>query len=87
MPTGRELIELVKGKSSAIALELIFKFGFGQDIGDRLLLILVVVLLLAAVQLFSFGLLGELLIRTYHESQGRPIYRVREIFSLKRDRD
>ena len=65
----------------------IIKFGFGQDIGDRLLLILVVVLLLAAVQLFSFGLLGELLIRTYHESQGRPIYRVREIFSLKRDRD
>ena len=55
------------------------KFAFDQDIGDRPLLILVVVLLLAGVQLFSFGLLGELLIRTYHESQGRPIYRVREV--------
>ncbi|MFP4337178.1 MAG: glycosyltransferase family 2 protein [Halothece sp.] len=64
----------------------ILKFGFGQNIGDRPLLILVVVLLLAGVQLFSFGLLGELLIRTYHESQGRPIYRVREIVSVKRDR-
>jgi hypothetical protein len=59
----------------------VLKFGFGQDIGDRPLLILVVVLLLAGVQLFSFGLLGELLIRTYHESQGRPIYRVREVVS------
>lgn len=65
----------------------VIKFGFGQNIGDRPLLILVVVLLLAGVQLFSFGLLGELLIRTYHESQGRPIYRVREIISVKRDRD
>jgi hypothetical protein len=59
----------------------ILKYGFGQDIGNRPLLILVVILLLAGVQLFSFGLLGELLIRTYHESQGRPIYRVREVVS------
>ncbi len=57
------------------------KFALNQDIGDRPLLILVVVLLLAGVQLFSFGLLGELLIRTYHESQGRPIYRVRDVVS------
>ncbi|MFB6277094.1 MAG: glycosyltransferase family 2 protein [Halothece sp.] len=59
----------------------ILKYGFGQDIGNRPLLILVVILLLAGVQLFSFGLLGELLIRTYHESQGKPIYRVREVVS------
>ena len=31
----------------------------------------------SGVQLFSFGLLAELQMRTYHESQGRPIYRVR----------
>ena len=36
------------------------------------------VLGLAGIQLFCFGLLGELLIRTYHESQDRPIYRIRE---------
>lgn len=46
---------------------------------NRPLLILCVVLLLSGVQLFSFGLLAELLMRTYHESQGRPIYRVREV--------
>jgi glycosyltransferase involved in cell wall biosynthesis len=55
------------------------KLGMGEDIGSRPLLILAVVLFLTGVQLFSFGLLGELLMRTYHESQNRPIYRVREV--------
>ncbi|NER47871.1 MAG: glycosyltransferase family 2 protein [Symploca sp. SIO1A3] len=60
----------------------ILKLGFGESIGDRPLLILAVVLILTGVQLLSFGLLGELLMRTYHESQGRPIYRVREIVEI-----
>ncbi len=50
---------------------------FGEDIGNRPLLTLALVLGIAGVQLFCFGLLGELQIRTYHESQGRPIYRIR----------
>ncbi len=57
----------------------VIKFGFGQDIGNRPLLILAVVLILAGLQLLSFGLLAEMMMRTYHESQGRPIYRVRQI--------
>ena len=52
---------------------------FGEDIGNRPLLIFALILGIAGVQLFSFGLLSELLIRTYHESQNRPIYRVRKI--------
>ncbi|NJN85478.1 MAG: glycosyltransferase family 2 protein [Leptolyngbyaceae cyanobacterium SL_7_1] len=55
------------------------KIGLGESIGDRPLLILAVVLLITGIQLFSFGLLAELLMRTYHESQNRPIYRVREV--------
>jgi glycosyltransferase involved in cell wall biosynthesis len=55
------------------------KLGLGKSIGDRPLLILCVLLILTGVQLFCFGLLGELLMRTYHESQQRPIYRIREI--------
>jgi glycosyltransferase involved in cell wall biosynthesis len=55
------------------------KLGLGQSIGNRPLLILAVLLFLTGVQLFSFGLLAELLMRTYHESQKRPIYRVREV--------
>jgi glycosyltransferase involved in cell wall biosynthesis len=61
----------------------ILKLGFGASIGQRPLLILAVVLILTGVQLFGFGLLAELLMRTYHESQGRPIYRVREIIEVR----
>ncbi|HEY9634373.1 MAG TPA: glycosyltransferase family 2 protein [Coleofasciculaceae cyanobacterium] len=57
----------------------VIKLGLGQSIGHRPLLILAVVLFVTGIQLFSFGLLAELLMRTYHESQGRPIYRVREV--------
>jgi glycosyltransferase involved in cell wall biosynthesis len=54
------------------------KLLLGADIGDRPLLLAAVLSLLAGVQLFCFGLLAELQMRTYHESQGRPIYRVRD---------
>jgi hypothetical protein len=36
-------------------------------------------LLLAGLMMFSTGLMGEVLMRTYFESQGRRIYAVREI--------
>ena len=72
------LLSLVLG--TAIGLYLTFlKLGLGQSIGNRPLLILSVLLFITGVQLFCFGLLAELLMRTYHESQGRPIYRVREV--------
>ena len=51
----------------------------GEDIGNRPLLLFSLILGIAGVQLFSFGLLSELLIRTYHESQSRPVYRIRTI--------
>ena len=57
----------------------------GNDIGNRPMLMFALILGIAGVQLFSFGLLGELLIRTYHESQNRPIYRVRKIQSTSND--
>ena len=53
------------------------KLLLGAEIGDRPLLLAALISLLAGVQLFCFGLLAELQMRTYHESQGRPIYRVR----------
>ncbi len=42
-----------------------------------------VLLLLAGIMMFSTGLIGELLIRTYFESQGRRIYAVRDILTRK----
>ncbi|NCO75325.1 MAG: glycosyltransferase family 2 protein, partial [Cyanobacteria bacterium] len=74
------LISLILGIFIGIYLTFI-KFGLHQSIGARPLLILCVLLILTGVQLFSFGLLAELLMRTYHESQKRPIYRIRDIFS------
>ena len=55
----------------------------GEDIGNRPMLMFALILGIAGVQLFSFGLLSELLMRTYHESQNRPIYRIREIQGVK----
>jgi dolichol-phosphate mannosyltransferase len=72
------LISMVLGLGIGIYLTYL-KLALNQSIGIRPLLILAVLLLVTGVQLFCFGLLAELLMRTYHESQGRPIYRVREV--------
>ncbi|GAB4360984.1 MAG: glycosyltransferase [Cyanophyceae cyanobacterium] len=57
----------------------VLKLGFGQEIGDRPLLMMGLVMMLMGLQFFSFGLLAEVMMRTYHESQNRPIYRIREV--------
>ncbi len=59
------------------------KIFLNENIGTRPLLLLAVLLLLSGIQLFSFGLLAELSMRTYHESQRRPIYRIREVVSSR----
>ncbi|MBM3214884.1 glycosyltransferase family 2 protein [Candidatus Poribacteria bacterium] len=43
------------------------------------MLLLGILLIFVGVQFVTMGLLGELMTRTYHESQGKPIYVVREI--------
>ncbi len=50
-----------------------------QSIADRPLLLLGMMLLFIGVQLVTFGLLAELLARTYYESQNKPIYVIREV--------
>lgn len=72
------LFALILGTLLGIYLT-ILKLGLGQSIGNRPLLLVVVILIFSGVQLFCFGLLAELLMRTYHESQKRPIYRIREV--------
>jgi glycosyltransferase involved in cell wall biosynthesis len=49
-----------------------------EPIGDRPLLLLGVLLFLTGVILVNIGLMGELLVRIWHESQGKPIYVVQE---------
>lgn len=50
-----------------------------QGIADRPLLLLGMLLVFVGVQLVTFGLLAELLARTYYESQNKPVYAIREI--------
>jgi glycosyltransferase involved in cell wall biosynthesis len=49
-----------------------------QPIADRPLLLLGILLTMLGVQLITSGLLAELVIRTYYESQGKSIYIVRD---------
>ena len=48
-------------------------------IGGRPLLLLSILLIVIGFQFITMGLLGEMLARTYHESQDKPIYSVKEI--------
>jgi glycosyltransferase involved in cell wall biosynthesis len=51
----------------------------GHDIWGKPLLILGVILLLAGIQLITFGLMAEMQMRTYFESQDKKPYRIRKI--------
>ena len=53
----------------------------GERIGDRPLLILGVILLLAGLLLLLFGIQTDIMMRTYYESQNKLPYQVRKIFS------
>jgi len=52
----------------------------GEEIGGRPLLILGVTLILGGIQLITIGILAELIVRTYFESQNKKTYRVKEVF-------
>ena len=51
----------------------------GEDIGTRPLLTLGMMLIFAGIQLFTIGIVMELLIRTYYESQKKRPYRIRKV--------
>jgi len=53
-------------------------FG-NESIANRPLLTFGVLFFITGVQLVTVGLLAELMARTYHESQGKPTYVIRDI--------
>jgi len=55
----------------------------GNDIGDRPLVILGVLLLLVGVQLFTTGIAIDLQMRTYYETQNTRPYKIRKITDFK----
>jgi glycosyltransferase involved in cell wall biosynthesis len=52
----------------------------GEDIWGRPLLILGITLLLGGIQLITIGIVAELIVRTYFESQNKKTYRIKEQF-------
>lgn len=52
----------------------------GHDIGGKPLLILGLILLLGGIQLITIGIIAEISVRTYFESQDKKTYTVRSIF-------
>jgi glycosyltransferase involved in cell wall biosynthesis len=71
---------LMGGAGGLILTYLAYVKFFGHTgIGDRPLLMLGVLLVFTGVQLLTIGLLAEMQARTYHESQGKPIFVVRQV--------
>lgn len=48
----------------------------GIELGGRPIVLLGILLVVTGLQFVTMGLLAELLVRTYHESQGKPVYRI-----------
>ena len=65
---------------AVISLTLLADKLMGHDIWGRPLLILGVFLVLAGIQFLTFGLIAELMMRIYYESQNKKTYSVKETF-------
>ncbi|HPQ80152.1 MAG TPA: glycosyltransferase family 2 protein [bacterium] len=67
----------------ASALEVVLeKFIEGTYAHRNPFLLLAIFLFFIGVQFILMGLIAELLVRTYHESQGKPVYLVRKTVNL-----
>ena len=56
------------------------KFAFNEPMSDRPLLLLGILLIFIGLQFVTVGLLAELMTRTYHETQDKPIYTIRKLY-------
>jgi glycosyltransferase involved in cell wall biosynthesis len=63
------------------------RFFEHQPMGNRPLLTLGVMMIIIGLQFLVFGLLAEVLARTYYESQSKKIYVVRRVFSAREGDD
>ena len=70
---------LLIGAGICINAYLVYLKLLGEDIGTRPLLTLGMMLIFAGIQLFTIGIVMELLIRTYYESQKKRPYRIRKV--------
>ena len=76
---GLGIITFIVGFLTDLYL-VIFKFVTGADIWGRPLLLLGSILILAGIQFITVGIIAELMMRTYFESQNKKTYRIKEAF-------
>lgn len=67
------------GVGTLLFLYLFIEKLLGHDIWGRPLLMLATVLFVAGLQLIALGILAEMQVRTYYESQGKKPYKIRRI--------
>jgi len=59
-------------------------FGY-ESLADRPLLLFGILLIFTGLQLVTLGLLAEMQARTYHESQNKPVYMIRDVLETESD--
>jgi hypothetical protein len=73
------------GLGILINLYLLILKIMGQDIGGKPMLILGLILLLGGIQFITIGIIADINIRTYFESQNKKTYNVRKIYHARRE--
>lgn len=73
------------GLGVIINLYLLILKIMGRDIWGKPLLILGLILLLGGIQLITIGILAEISVRTYFESQNKKTYTVRKVYQSKQE--
>ncbi|MCE2708672.1 MAG: glycosyltransferase family 2 protein [Bacteroidota bacterium] len=75
---GLGLLSFLLG--SAISLYLLVLKIMGEDIWGRPIMILGFILILGGIQFITTGIIAEIIVRTYFESQDKKTYRIKTIF-------
>jgi len=57
----------------------------GRDIWGKPLMILGLILLLGGIQLITIGILSEITVRTYYESQQKKTYNIRKVYKREKE--
>lgn len=73
------------GIGVAINIYLLVLKLMGNDIGGKPLLILGLILLLGGIQFITIGIVADINVRTYFESQNKKTYTVRRVYQAKRE--
>lgn len=78
-------LSLMGGSGLLLLFLLIRRFWIGTSVFDSPIFIVGIMLLILGVQSLLMGLIAELLVRTYHESQHKPTYTVKHVINSSRN--